>query len=281
MLSIGWTRVGLLAYCFVATAAAQPPTLEDESPEAADQRRIREFRDRARETAAKYDIGLGENGERKLVLHAVPILQWSNPVGRRKAKGDVFLWTSHGRPEVVLSIYEMLDPDLIYFFEDREFSSLALGPLVAIGPRHEPWQPKQAGVSPGNVPEAPAPLDSRPLRLRQMKLLAERFTADKTTRDGVQRELRRLPQPIYRYAGDHADVVDAALFAFVEGTDPDVLLLLEARHSAEGPRWTYAFARMNSVGLRGYDRGEQVWEAERFDVGAEAGDVYQAFRMTQ
>jgi hypothetical protein len=270
-----------LAVCLGPLVAAQPPTPEDESPEAADQRRIREFRERARETATKYDIGLGENGDRKLVLHDMPIQQWSNPVGRRKAKGDVFLWTDHGRPEVVLSIYEMLDPDLIDFFEDREFCSLSLGPVVAIGPRHEPWQPKQAGVSSKDVPDAPAPLDTRPLRLRQMKLLAERFTADKTTRDGIERELRRLPQPIYRYAGEHPDLVDAALFAFVEGTDPDVLLLLDARRSTDGPRWTYAFARMNSVGLRGYDRGQQVWEAERFDVGAEAGDVYQAFRMAQ
>jgi hypothetical protein len=269
----------MLTLGFAAAAVAQPQAAENDPPDSGDQRRIREFREHARDTATKYDIGLGEHGDRKLVLHAVPIQQWSNPVGRRKAKGDVFLWTDHGRPEVVLSIYEMLDPDLINFFEDREFCSLSLEALVAIGPRHEPWQPRQAGVSPGDVPDAPAPLDTRALRLRQMKLLANRFTADKTTRDGIERDLRRLPQPIYRYDGDHADVIDAALFAFVEGTDPDVLLLLEARSSTEGPRWTYAFARMNSVGLRGYDQGEQVWEAQRFDVGSEAGDIYQAFRM--
>ena len=92
-------------------------------------------------------------------------------LGREQARAlGRWFASSHedGRPEVVLSIYEMLDPDLIYFFEDREFCSLSLEALVAIGPRHEPWQPKQAGVSPKDVPEAPAPLDTRPLRLRQM-----------------------------------------------------------------------------------------------------------------
>jgi hypothetical protein len=278
MPTCGCVKTGLLAVCLGPIVAVQPNAEVDPS-ETADQRRIREFREHARETAVQYDIGLGADGERKLVLHDVPIQQWSNPVGRRKAKGDVFLWTDHGRPAVVLSIYEMLDPDLVSFFEDREFCSLALEPLVATGPRHEPWQPKQAGILPRDIADAPPPLETRPLRLRQMKSLAVQFTAEKTTRDGVERELRRLPQPIYRYDGDHADVVDAALFAFVEGTDPDVLLLIEARRSAEGPHWTYAFARMNSVGLRGYVRGELVWNADRFDVGAEAGDVYQAFRM--
>lgn len=242
----------------VAAGAEEPP----DSEEAA---RLRAFRLHAGEAAAAYEIRAGEDRERKLVLRDAPILQWTNPVGMRKAKGDVFLWTDRGRPEVVLSIYEMTDPSGSEFYEDREFSSLSLGPLTVSGPDHEEWRPSLPGVLLKPLPDAGPPVASRTLRLRQMRRLAERFTADKTTRDGVERELRVLPQPVYRYEGDHPDLLDAALFAFVEATDPEVFLLLEARPTDRGDQWHYALARMTSVGLRVYDRGEKVWDALRFD----------------
>lgn len=266
-----WWKASLLACFAVLFGALTSGALAEESPEAED--RVHEFRELARATAAEYQIRAGENGERKLVLRETPILQWSNPVGMRKAKGDVFLWTDRGRPEVVLSIYEMTDPAGSSFYEDREFCSLARGSLVATAPDHDEWRPSQPGVSFKPIPGAAAPASSRAVRLRQMRRLAERFTADKTTRDGVERELRLLPQPVYRYDGDHPDLLDAAVFAFVEATDPEVLLLLEARPTEGGDEWQYAFARMTSVGLRGYDGGEKVWDALRFDSAPGEVDV--------
>ena len=37
---------------------------------------------------------------------------------------------------------------------------------------------------------------------------------------------------------------------FVQGTDPEVFLLLEARESAGKQRWQFAATRMNSVAFR-------------------------------
>ena len=39
------------------------------------------------------------------------------------------------------------------------------------------------------------------------------------------------------------------LFAFVQGTDPDLFLLLEARESGGKSAWHFAATRMNSVAL--------------------------------
>jgi hypothetical protein len=49
--------------------------------------------------------------------------------------------------------------------------------------------------------------------------------------DGKPWELRLLPKPLYRYASRSQKVLDGALFAYVwtRGTDPEWLLLLEAR----------------------------------------------------
>ena len=38
-----------------------------------------------------------------------------------------------------------------------------------------------------------------------------------------------LSQPLYRYGGDDSGVLDGGLFVFVQGTDPEVFLLIEAR----------------------------------------------------
>jgi len=281
-----WWAAGLMASCLVVGAgqwnvAAQNNTAGGK-PETEEEARLREFRERAGKAAAAYEIGLGEEGERKLLLRETPILRWTNPVGMRKAKGDVFLWTDRGRPTVVLSIYEMTEAGGDALYEDRELCSLALGPLVATSADHGDWRPPKAGVSLQPLPEAAVPRDTRAMRLRQMRDLAERFTADKTTRQDIERELRLLPQPVYRYEGDHPDLLDAALFAFVEGTDPEAFLLLEAREKeGGGHEWQYALARMTSVRLRAYDRGKEVWEAPRFDGAPGVTDVeapYTVFR---
>ena len=56
-------------------------------------------------------------------------------------------------------------------------------------------------------------------------------------------------------------MIDGGLFAFVEGTDPEVLLLIEARRGPGGPGWRFAAARMNSIALRLDHKGREAWSA--------------------
>ncbi len=67
-------------------------------------------------------------------------------------------------------------------------------------------------------------------RDRQARGLAERFSADLVDRKNVRFHLRLLTTPLHRY-----DAIDSlisrggALFAFCQHTDPELLLLIEAR----------------------------------------------------
>jgi hypothetical protein len=74
-----------------------------------------------------------------------------------------------------------------------------------------------------------------------------------------------LSQPIHRFAADKAGIVDGALFAFAEGTDPEALLLLEAvRGEGQSLAWRYTLARLTSRPLEAdLDEG-RVWSAEGF-----------------
>jgi len=225
------------------------------------------FRAYAKDVAAGYELTLGEPRANEAKLVAEPILRWSNPLGSQRARGEVFLWTHAGLPAALLSVNEFTDP-AGQTHGEQEWCSLASGPLTAKGPHS--WAPAAGVLAPRPLDGAPAPADTAPRRLRQLRDLAERFAGEKTTRAGVTRPLRLLPQPIYRYESKDADVLDGALFALVEATDLEVLLALEARRIGPTQAWHFALARMNSVRLAATCDGKQVWEGPALD----GADVY-------
>jgi hypothetical protein len=211
----------------------------------------------AKREAAAYTIRL-EGGDRRLTLRPEPVLTWSNPV-MGQIYGEVFVWTADGRPEAVASIYRFHTPDP---HRADEFHSLALGRLTAERGGSAVWAPARAGVELKPIPDAPAPADSAAGRLRQMRALAQEFTGRQTNRQRVDRDMRLLAQPVYRYEATQGELIDGGLFAFVQGTDPEVFLLIEARRPPGGaPGWYFGATRMHGIHLRLYRGGRVAWSA--------------------
>jgi hypothetical protein len=249
-----WLLIGP-ATALAQTAPAAPPGgggAASESERAAATAKI------AKAAAEGYTFAReGKDGRSgRLTLEPKVLLQWSNPVVGSIHR-SVFVWTAKGRPEVVASIYKWYGPR--NFHLGVEFHSLANGPVVAERAGGVVWSPTEPGLAYAPVPGAPAPADSPAQRLRQLRALAKEFTASEVDREGVTRELRLLTQPVYRYESTDPAVLDGGLFAFVEGTDPEVFLLLEARRRDGGYGWDYALARMNGVALRVVHRDREVW----------------------
>jgi len=208
--------------------------------------------------ATGYEIDLATEPTTRLKLKEEPVLRWTNPV-QSDGSGEVFIWTDRGRPEAVVSIYRFVGasgkPGL-----HHEFHSLSATRLSARGANGRTWSPDQAGLEFQRVPDAVEPASSRAARRRQMRDIANQFQADKTDRQEVKRTLRMLTQPLYQYESARDDVLDGALFAFVEGTDPEVLLLVEARQTGERYEWHYALSRLNSVRLQAKYKERSVWD---------------------
>jgi hypothetical protein len=251
----------------LAVSSAHPQQDEkkaaDETSEAQAAKKLQAY---AKEAAAAYEIHVraaGEKGKgegRRTLLRDEPILRWTNPVGGRRAHGEVFLWTDEGRPAAVLSLYQWTAPDGV-IHEHHEFCSLATGAVATKGPGGRDWSPTEAGVTLLPVPEAPVPGASQRQRLSQMRELAGRFTAKKTTRNNETRALRLLPQPVHRFDSERG-ATDGALFAFVEATDPEAFLLLEVHTPGGKPQWHYAFARMTIVRIAASLGDKEVFLAE-------------------
>ena len=211
--------------------------------------------------AARDRIAPADEPGKPLTLRKEPALHWSNPV-RGTGDGALFLWTDRGRPEAAMCVWGGSSegkPTIMH-----ESQSLALAPLVARRDDRVTWSPK-AGVVPAPIPDAPPPAADAAGRLRQLRALAREFTA--TFGDPPKRtELRPLTRPLYRYevGGARPDLIDGALFGFVHTTDPEVLLLIEARPAAPGGpmAWHYAFARMSGYSLRAERKEQEVWRAD-------------------
>jgi hypothetical protein len=77
--------------------------------------------------------------------------------------------------------------------------------------------------------------------------------------DKDQQVLRLLPQPVYRYGRPDEAVADGAIFAYCKGTNPEVLLLVEAVKNGKELQWNYAFARMSSRGCEVRREDKVVW----------------------
>jgi len=192
--------------------------------------------------------------------------RWRNPTRGGQANAILVLWIHDGRPAAATSVFAL--GQLCH-----EFVSLSrTAGLVAHDGDELVWSPSVAGVQFQEVADAPTPADSPVVRLRQMKGLVRRFSATLTgwkSSESQREELRLLPQQLYRYdvkaaKTTHPELRDGAVFAFVQGTDPEMLLLLESVAAGDRPLgWQYAFARATSGGLEAQLDGELVWKVEQ------------------
>jgi len=207
--------------------------------------------------ANRYRMRL-QDDEKMLEIVDKPVLRWGNQA-RDNDDGAVFVWTRRGRPQAVVAIF------LIGNRTMHELCSLAETPLTATwGESSNVWRPAKAGVVFRKVPDAPDPAETRRARLTQMRKIAGHFTAATSappdyTGGGSHGELRLLPQPLYRNEEESTLALDGALFTFAFGTDPEVLLVLEARHTSEGPIWHYAAAPFTDFAIELKYKEEPVW----------------------
>jgi hypothetical protein len=267
----------LLAFVAVAAAlavASAQPAAPIEPP-AANKELIAAALKLTQSEAAKYEITLDGDDQSVAALRKDPLLKWSDPsVG--EIHGNVFLWTIDERPVAVGSLFKWFSP---HTHMSHEFHSLAEVPLAARYGEREVWRTSKAGVTFAPLPGADRPAGTENRRSLQMRELASGFSATKTDRNGDQTVLRLLPRPACRYASSKQGILDGGLFVLVQGTDPEVFVLLEARGEGDKSQWMFAATRMNSVGFELRYEDEPIWSAEIMpwrDVGSHA-EPYTSF----
>ncbi|MHB8864017.1 MAG: hypothetical protein ACYC6N_16555 [Pirellulaceae bacterium] len=193
-------------------------------------------------------------------MEPVVVLRYVNHA-RESSSGTLVLWLHQGRPEAAATVYDWQNRICHAFVTLSRASNLIArdGPTVI-------WQPARPGIEFMPVPDAPPPSDTDAERLREMKALSRLCgsTLLGWKDDLSDREvLRLLTKPLYRYESKASDLLDGAVFAFVQGTDPETLLVLEAVRVGDRYEWQYGFARQTAGALDGRFRDKVVWTAEK------------------
>lgn len=208
-------------------------------------------------------------------LAAEPLHRWNDPT-REFSDGSLWAFGAKGRP-IALATMELYGGPKGTSTWSYELISLAPGPIVgeaegryatldqpfnpqAGGPLR--WEPEGRGVEMRGVANTPAPARAEADRLRQMKAISGRISAREAganRNDGRETELRLMPRPIHRYADPDSGLVDGAIFLYAYGTNPELLVLIEARQSGDAVEWSCGFARLSRAALTVKLDGKEAW----------------------
>jgi hypothetical protein len=231
--------------------------------------------------AAEYSMAVESAPQRELELKKEPVFEWSNPIRSGLQQGVCFLWLRDGRPSAFSSIFSQPDGKLPGRRIIHEFHALDTEKLIVKRPNAlNEWKP-QAGLARAELPDAGAPAATPGTRLVQMRRLAQEFSGQNVDKEGMRWELRLLPAPLYRYPAAKTGVVDGALFTLVSnaGTDPEVLLILEAREEGGELHWEYACGRFSDRDLHVRRKDKEIWSSIRSESDTILHDTQHLYRL--
>jgi hypothetical protein len=235
----------LIAFCLSGSLI-----IADDADAVARQERLAAMRKRAEALRLK----IGDQPDLRRVGKE-PLFRYSDAVGTT-TDGTLWLWTQAERPIAAACLF---NDSREGFQWNYELVSLSDSALFVDGRPGWNWRPV-ANKRKWILVTEPEPAGSEPARLVQMKSLLSQFRAEEAI-DRNLTQLRLLPRPVHRYRCPDEKIEDGAMFLFAGGTNPEVLVQVEALSGADRS-WRIGFARMSAADVKVVRDERTVWEAE-------------------
>lgn len=234
----------------------------------------------AREHMSEFTVHSSMKG-RDAVIEMVPnpLLTYGD-AARNNEAGTLWAWGKSGRPVAFLELYRNVGKDQPWVHA----LTLTSPELVRLkGPTDKKWAPKSSHFALKDIPDSPEVGDKPAIRLRQMKEISRQFEAHEFWDPNNSRfELRLLVQPVHRYQDESAKLTDGAVFVLAHGTNPEVLIQIEAHADQQPSRWRYSFARLGSAEMHVSFDGKEVWTVPRTPgIVGQPVDPYWLFWVAQ
>jgi hypothetical protein len=180
-----------------------------------------------------------------------PLMKYTD-VPRQIEMATLWVWQNQGRP-VALAKVEVYKRDAgskwLYCF-----ASTSTGLVEGTWPDGHRFQASRPGIV-WTAIDGPVPQEKPAGRRRQMKELFRRFSVgERPLADKTFTELRPLARPLHEYSSPKQGVIQGVLCGFAaNGTNPDVIIALEAVSPAEGKDasklWRYGVVSMTSTAV--------------------------------
>ena len=197
-----------------------------------------------------------DNDNRLAELKRSPLMRWFNPISG--ARGGVFLWTIDNVPVVIMKCH----------VNDRKKHCVESGVMVANGSRmtrnqQTLWNPARSALVEFEVDDLP-PSESTVRRLIQMRRIAASINVkDDWGESEEPYKLRPLTSPIYRYSSPTGGVVDGAIFAYAQGSNPEAIVIIESVQRNDKLLWRCGFARLTGYRLTAHREGMVIYDVPK------------------
>jgi len=249
-------RIHRCAIVLVGFLLAPQPFLAANDAEERRANRLAEMRRRAE--ALKLELGQDAADQPRVIkLRPEPLLRFDDPT-RDFYDGTLWAWIERGRPHALVSV-ERYEKVWAY-----ELISLTSDPLSLKTPLGKTWRPTDATFTEKTIDGA-KPSETPQGRRQQAKQLSRDFEmAEFIGANDARTMLRLFPRPIYEYEDEESSLLSGSMFVFANGTNPEILLLLEAHQRKGGEKvWQYGCAPLSTARVEAKLGGLTVWEAEK------------------
>jgi hypothetical protein len=266
---IVWIAVGSFGGYRLLSASAADEAAEEPAPESKSDKQRRESMLLAmRRQLQPVSVAKVVDGKRQMPeeLRSEPVFRYSDPP-RGFVDATLWCWGATGRPVALQKVEAALTRDKKPFWQFC-LTSLDDHPIdVNFGNGHR-FVSKKPGLELKNLLPAPMPDDKPAGRLRQMKEQIARFAATIHVdgKEDLKQEMRLLPREVYRYADEGGGLQDGAIFGLTtNGTNPDVLIVIELRAEGNAGAWQYGVVKMTDSDVHVRLDDAEVWSS-RFAV---------------
>ena len=203
------------------------------------------------------------NGDENYSFLEKPVLKFSS---EGTVFGSVHIWFDNEKRLAAIGTIGSLPINgaEMEFIELHLLKPQPIKPMSIPGFPPKRWNPDVSELALRPIAGAPQVGTNLRTRLIQMRALARQFNA-KMKNNGQVHQLRLLPQPLYRYQ-DPTSERAGALFAFVwdTGTDPEVVLRVEAKEQDGNVLWHYQPIRFTWRELDLRHKDQNVWHRDEF-----------------
>lgn len=191
-----------------------------------------------------------------------PLLYYSEPT-RQHDRGSVWAWCEKGRPVALVKLSQQVDRSRWQI----SIMNTSAGKLRASRDNARWWLENESAVELKDIPNAPTPATGTQQRQLQLKQLAAKFIGHEFWDPNNSRyELRRLERPLHTYMDEGVGVQVGALFTLANGTNPEIMLFIEARANPENgakATWQFLVGRLAHAELHLEYDGKEVFTAPR------------------
>jgi hypothetical protein len=266
-IKICWIIVALLVVSTTLRSSPQEPTAaakKDKTRPEAGKNADEQARREAERVIRGIELDIQSDDKwTKVERIEKPLLFYEEPT-RNNDRGSLWGWAQKGRPLALLELYQDSNVRTRWVFAVCNTSG---GKLRARRSGAPWWRANDSVIQFKDIPGASAPAAEAPLRQRQLKLLAQKFKGHEFwDPDNSRYELRLLARPLYTYREEAEGVLDGALFTLANGTNPEIMLFLEARMDPANRAkrvWQFAVGRLAHAELHLEYDGKEIFDAPR------------------